>query len=218
PSNDLHFVFDRLMKTGEIRAGMLPIHTQQVSWMLEQALDTPGLRGALVSSVQDEGDMMLEGKIKPGDVILSFNGQDVLDPRDLARKAAHTPIGSDAVLEICRGGVQETAHVTIQAWPEAKPDVISDNAQRKLGLELAAGHRDDGGPVVTVASVDPLGTAAGSGIRKGDIIVQIQRIPISEPDQALRLFWVQSFTKHAFAAALVERDKKRTWIPIGVPD
>jgi hypothetical protein len=58
-------VFDRLMKNGEVRAGMLPIHTQQVSWMLEQALDTPDLQGALVSSVQDDGDAMLHGKTSP---------------------------------------------------------------------------------------------------------------------------------------------------------
>ena len=91
------------MKTGEVRAGMLPIHTQQVTSMLEQALDTGDLQGALVTSVHDNGDKMLNGKIQPGDVIRMFNGQKVLDPRDLARKAAQAPIGSDAERKICRG-------------------------------------------------------------------------------------------------------------------
>ena len=99
-------MFDRLMKTGEVGAGMLPIYTQQVTWMLEQALDTPDLQGAMVTSVQDDGDAMLHGKIKPGDVIRSFNGENVLDPRDLARKAGRAPIGSDATLEIFRAGVR----------------------------------------------------------------------------------------------------------------
>jgi hypothetical protein len=30
PSNGMRFVFDRLMKTGQIKAGMLPIHTQSI--------------------------------------------------------------------------------------------------------------------------------------------------------------------------------------------
>jgi serine protease Do len=45
PSNQLNFVLSRLMKTGEVNTGMLPIYTQRITWMLEQALHTPGLQG-----------------------------------------------------------------------------------------------------------------------------------------------------------------------------
>ena len=217
PSNDLEFVFGRLMKTGEIDAGMLPIYTQQVTWMLKLALDAPDLQGALVSSVHDDGGKMMQGKIKPGDIILSFNGEKVWDPRDLARKAAKAPIGSDAALEICQQGVHETVHVTIRQWPEAKPVVLRDDAQRKLGLQLASAPGDKGAPVVTVASVDPMGTAADSGVQKGDVIVEIQQTAITEPDQAMRMFAEQSSKHHHFAAVLVERDKKLSWMPLAVP-
>lgn len=217
PSDELRFVFDRLMKTGKIDAGMLPIHTQQVNWMLEQALGTPGLQGALVSSVQDDGGTMLHGKIKPGDVIRTFNGQKVSDPRDLARKAAQTPPGSDAALEISRAGATETVHVTIQELPEAKPPVLSDNGQKKLGLELVSAAGENGQSTVTVASVDPVGTAADSGIEKGDIIVDVQQTPVTGPDQARRLFSARSSQGHDFAAVLIERDKHLSWIPLAIP-
>ena len=121
PSSSLRFVFGRLMKTGKIDGGMLPIHTQQVTWMLQQALGAPDLLGALVTSGQDRHDTMLQGKIKAGDVIRMFNGETVLDPRELARKAVQAPIGSDAALQIFRGGDIFTVHVTMQAMPEAKP-------------------------------------------------------------------------------------------------
>ena len=218
PSNDLHFVYDRLMKTGQIRAGMLPIYTQQVNWMLEQALGAPGLQGALVSAVKDEGDSMLEGKIKPGDIILSFNGQKVLDPRDLARKAAQAQIASDAALELYRNGQMKTTHVTIQAWPEAKPETIEVAAHQPLGLTLAAGQQDGGAATVTVVDVDPAGTAADSGVLKGDIIVEVQQTPVSNPDQALHIFNDQASTRHGYAAVLVERDKKRIWMAVAVPN
>jgi serine protease Do len=215
PSNEMQFVFGRLMKTGEVRAGMLPIHTQQVTWMLKQALDTPDLQGALVTSVHDDGDAMLHGEIKPGDVILTFNGEKVWDPRDLARKAAKSQIGSDAELEICRGAVHQTVHVTIQAWPEGNPVILRDDGQRKLGLELASAEGTKG---VTVSAVDPVGTAADSGIQKGDIIVEIQQTPVSDPDEALRLFSMQGAQRHHFAAVLVERDKKLSWMPLAIPN
>jgi serine protease Do len=218
PSNELRFVFERLMKTGKVGAGMLPIHTQQVTWMLKLALDAPDLQGALVSSVHDQNDKMLEGKIKPGDIILTFNGEKVLDPRDLARKAARAEVGSDAVMDVCQNGVHSTVHVKVQGWPDAQPVVLKDGGQQKLGLELASAQSGMGQPAVAVASVDPMWTAADSGIQKGDIILEVQQTPISNPDQALRLFQMQSSRKHHFAAVLVERDKKLSWMPLAVPD
>ncbi len=217
PSNELRFVFDRLMKTGEIDAGMLPIHTQQVTWMLEQALGTPGLQGALVSSVQDAGNTMLHGVIRPGDVILTFNGQTVSDPRDLARKAARGTPGSDAVLQISRAGGNATVHVKIQQWPEVPPVVPSDNDRQKLGLDLVSAKGDQGQATVMVASVDPTGTAADSGIQKGDIIIDVQQAPVSDPAQASRLLSAPSSQRQGFAAVRVERDQKISWIPLAVP-
>jgi S1-C subfamily serine protease len=218
PSNVLQFVFGRLMKTGALKAGMLPIHTQQVSWMLKEALGAPDVEGALVTSVQIEGETTPLGTIRPGDVVRTFNGQKVLEPRDLARKVANAPIGSDAVLEIYRSGVLESTHVTIQAWPEAPPIVLSNDRQRTLGLELVSGHGENGKPIVTVASVDPAGTGAESGIQKDDIIVEVQQTTVSQPDQALRIFRAQSSMKHLFTAVLVERKKQLSWLPLEVSD
>jgi serine protease Do len=218
PSSSLQFVFDRLMKNGEIGAGMLPIHTQEVTWMLQQALEVPDPHGALVTSVQDDAGKMLQGKILAGDVIRTFNGETVLDPRDLARAAARTPIGSDVPLEICRRGAKEIVNVTIHAWPEAKPGVLNNDGPPNLGLKLASAHDDKGQPIVTVASVDPTGTAADSGIQKGDIIVEAQQTPVFDPDQALRIFLAQSRLKHHFAAVLVEHDKKLSWISLAIPE
>jgi serine protease Do len=218
PSDSLRFVFDRLMTTGEVKAGMLPIHTQQVTWMLQQALEAPDRDGALVTSVQDDNGAMLQGKIQPGDVIRTFGGRKVLDPRDLARQAARTPIGSDVTVELYRAGGTETAHVTIQAWPEAKPVVLDNDGPRTLGLRLASAEGENGRPIVTVAEVEPTGTAADSGIQKGDIIVEVQQTRVSQPDQALRIFWAQSLLKHRFAAVLVQRDKKSIWMPLAVPE
>jgi serine protease Do len=217
PSNSLKFVFDRLMKTGKVSAGMLPVHTQPISWGLKMALQAPDLLGALVTSVQDPGDTMLHGKIQAGDVIMTFNGQKVVDPRDLARKVARSPIGSDAELEILRGDHDEAVHVAIQALPEAKPIVLEDQP-RMLGLGLTAEQQNDGGRVVKVASVDPNGTAASSGIQNGDTLVEVQQTPVSEPDQALRVLRDVSSGNRHFAAVLVRHDKTLTWLALAVPD
>ena len=79
------------------------------------------------------------------------------------------------------------------------------------------GKDDKGQSIVTVASVDPNGTAAASGIQKGDIIVEVQQTPVSEPDQALRVLWAQSLQKRGFAAILVRHDKQLLWVSIAIP-
>ena len=217
PSNSLRFCYGRLMKRGRIDAGMLPIHTQQVTWMLQQALSAPDLQGALVTSIQDDDGQMLHGKLSPGDIIRTFNGETVWDPRDLARKAAMTPAGSKAVVGIYRAGETSSVEITIHSWPESVPPVLNNDAARTLGLELAPGKDDKGQSIVTVASVDANGTAAASGIQKGDVILEVQQTPVSEPDEALRVLWAQSLQQRSFAAVLVEHEKQRLWMSVAIP-
>jgi S1-C subfamily serine protease len=112
----------------------------------------------------------------------------------------------------------ETETVTIGAWPEAKPIILSDDGPRTPGLGLVSDHAADGKPIVTVASVDPGGTAADSGIAKNDIIVEVQQTQVTEADQALRVFWARSATQHRFAAVLVEREGVERWIALAIPE
>jgi len=230
PSNSLKFVFDRLMKTGKVDAGRLPVHTQPVTWGLKQALQLADLQGALVTSVDDNKVRSL-GEIRAGDVITTFNGQKVLDPRDLARKAARLPIGSDAVLELQRGDQNKTVHVTIEALPEVKPIALNETP-RATGLTLTTETRSNGEHVVKVSSVDPTGTAAESGIRKGDILVAIQHTPVSQSDQALQALRDVASSNRHFAAVLVRHDATlvrhdatlvrhkatHSWIALELPD
>jgi serine protease Do len=210
PSDELKFVYTRLIANGKVNAGMLPIRTQQVTWMLARAIGAPGVNGALVDSVDADRNGMMKGQIKPGDVILSFNGQMVSDPRDLARKVAQEASGTDAALEIFRDGQRSVVHVPILAWPEGTPPVLRGTGPRILGLDLVSGPH--GG--VMVASVDPAGSAASSGIQKGDIILRVQAQSVSTPDQALRALSPEQPGMHDYAAVLLERKNERLWLPI----
>jgi serine protease Do len=216
PSNSLQFVFERLINTGKVGAGMLPFHTQPVSWGLKQAFRVNDLQGALVVSV-DDSDTRHLGNIKAGDVITAFNGEKVLDPRDLARKIARSPVGSIAALDLHRGDQNATVHVTIEAVPEGKP-IARNEKPRTPGLTLTTEKRSNGEYVVRVTSVDPAGTAAESGIRKGDIVIEIQHAPVSQSDQALQVLRdVASGGRH-FAAVLVRHEQTLSWIALEVPD
>jgi S1-C subfamily serine protease len=85
---------------------------------------------------------------------------------------------------------------------------------------------------VKVSSVDPTGTAAESGIRKGDILVAIQHTPVSQSDQALQALRDVASSNRHFAAVLVRHDATlvrhdatlvrhkatHSWIALELPD
>ena len=214
PSNDLNVVLTWLKNTGHVKAGMLPIRTQPVTWMLAQAMATEDLKGAIVAGMDEAGERMMDWRIKPGDIVHTINGLVVWDPRDLARKAAVLPVGSDAELGLQRGDERLTVHVKIQAYPEAPVPETSMAKARIIGLDLAAIPKQG----VTVTDVDLKGTAADSGIQKGDVILQVQQASVTDPSQALHLMELQTAAKRPYAALLVLREGKTTWMPVGVPE
>ncbi len=94
---------------------------------------------------------------------------------------------------------------------------LEHGPKRNLGLGLGSGPDGNGKPVVTVASIDPDGTAVSDGIRKDHIIVQVQQTPVSEVNQAEKIFHVQSSMQRHFAAVLLKRDGKIFWISLTIP-
>lgn len=218
PSNDLRFVLSRLEEYGQVRAGMLPFRTQSVTAMMAEAIGSPAPGGALIAALGPRGDEM-NGLIQPGDVIRTFNGEVVTDPRDLARKAARAPIGSTVRLGICRSGTIMAVNVPILAYdPHPQPIQEPGPPPKMLGLQFSAAEGSDGTVRgVAVSAIDPTGSAADSGLQTGDIILRVQQQPISTPEQARAALQARAAAKQPYAAVLVERNEKRTWIPVALP-
>jgi serine protease Do len=218
PSNDLRFVFSRLEQYGEVRAGMLPFRTQSVTEMMAQAIGSPTSGGALIAALGPRGDEM-NNEIQPGDVIRTFNNEVVIDPRDLARKAARAPIGGTATLGICRSGTIMSVNVPILPYEEhPNPTEGPGPPPKVLGLQFTVASGSDGkAGKVALAAIDPTGSAADSGLQAGDIILRVQQQRVSTPEQAQAALQARAEARQPFAAVLVQRDDKRTWIPVALP-
>lgn len=217
PSNELRFVFDRLEQYGTVRAGMLPLRTQQVSAMMARAIGAPGPGGALVIGLEP-GAIVMGGAIDPGDVIETFNGVPVQDPRDLARKAGVSPIGTDATLTLSRGGKTLSVTVPILAFDD-KDEYRGGTTPppKTLGLTFAfEDENTDSG--VKVAAIDRSGSAADSGLREGDTILMVQQRLVSTPKDVTEALQERIKADQPYAALLMERDGKQSWIPVALPD
>ena len=175
-------VIAQLRDFGETRRGWLGVRIQDVTEDLAEGLGLEEARGALVTDVP-EGPAM-EAGMEAGDVILSFDGQEVGDTRELVRRVGNTAIGKEVRVLVFRDGATETLRVTLGRREDAERAVpasvnreepttteflgltvstMTDELREQLGLSEDA----DG---LVVADVAEDSEAYEKGLRAGDII------------------------------------------------
>ena len=152
PSKTVAGVVDQLRKFGELRRGWLGVRIQQVTDEIAESLNIKPARGALVAGVDDKGPAKPAG-IEPGDVIVTFDGKDIKEPKDLSRVVADTAVGKEVDVVIIRKGAgadpegharpprrrrQGGAGVGQDAGARAEKPVT----QKALGLDLAGLSKD----------------------------------------------------------------------------
>ena len=104
-SNLARRIFNDLREHGEVRRGeMVGVdEIQQLTTQAAERFGAPDLRGGLVTSIYRDSPAYRSG-LRPGDVIVSFNGTAVNDPGHLSRLVSDAAIGSTARVGILREG------------------------------------------------------------------------------------------------------------------
>jgi serine protease Do len=191
PSKTVAGVVDQLRQFGELRRGWLGVRIQQVTDEIAESLSIKPARGALVAGVEDKGPAKPAG-IEPGDVVITFDGKDIKEPKDLSRAVADTAVGKTVDVVIIRKGKEETKKVTlgrlddgdkaVQAAVKTQPDTPEKPVtQKALGLDLAALSKDlrtrykikDSVKGVIITNVDADSDAAEKRLSAGDVIVEV---------------------------------------------
>jgi len=116
PINLVRDVLPTLLEHGQVARSWLGLYVKAVTAKRARALGLPAPRGALVSEVVPGGPAAQAG-LRPGDVILSFGGQDIGRHVELSFAAARTPSGKSVVVKIWRDGRRHALSVR----PERKP-------------------------------------------------------------------------------------------------
>lgn len=104
PSNLARRVVDDLMKYGEVRRGSIGyIGVERLTPQLAEEVGSPNTSGALISRMSRASEAYESG-LRPGDVIVGFNGQAISDPAQFSRLVADAKIGTTATLKVLRNG------------------------------------------------------------------------------------------------------------------
>jgi serine protease Do len=185
-------VVAQLREFGETRRGWLGVRIQDVTPDVAEAIGLEAAAGALVTDVP-EGPSAAAG-ILQGDVILSFDGVEVADTRELVRTVGNTEVGKAVRVVVFREGQRETLLVTLgrredaeAVVPAAQPSDPAPVERDLLGMTvvpLTAEIREalglpEGATGLAVRAVEEGSEAATKGLQEGDVIAEAGQQPVA---------------------------------------
>jgi serine protease DegQ len=172
PSNLARDVVDQLVKHGVVVRGTLGIETQNLTQPLAQSLGLSETRGAVVTRVLGGSGAAAAG-VKPGDVVVSANGQRVDSAQALHNVEGLQAVGSTLTLDIRRDGKPLQLKATLKEQARA---VTGESLDPRLSgatfADLPESQRQAGLSGVIVSEVKRGSRAATSGLMKDDVILQ----------------------------------------------
>jgi serine protease Do len=189
------------LRTGKITRGMIGVSIMQgpISAATADAIGLKDRKGAIVSQVSS-GSPSEKAGVKPGDVVVEFNGKPVVNDRALVEMVVATRPGSAVPMKVLRDGEPKTLTVTVgelnlDAEASTNEESAPGDLSKDFGLTL-----DDVTPAIArrlklpagvsgaiVSEVRPRSPGARAGLAEGDVLVRIGRADVSGSTEAVRL-------------------------------
>ncbi len=193
PSQIAKSSVEQIIKNGTVHHGYLGIAMNDVTPDNAQFFNLPDATGAVVSQVTPDSPAALAG-LKTGDVLRELNGKKIANGSALQVAVSETAPGTAIDLGILRDGKPETIHITVGEFHNGKTEEASNNGSgdqhARLGLTVA-----DLSPDVrqqynvpeqvhgaAVQNVRPGSPADDAGLAPGDVILEVDRHPVTDAD------------------------------------
>ena len=193
PSNAASSVVDQLIKYGETKRGWLGVRIQEVTKEIAEVENLKNTEGALVASVGEKSPAEKAG-LKPGDIILKFDGKKIDTMRTLPKLVSRTKVGKLVELEIWRNKKLITKKLTLGRLEssedfkaEIKPKATNENTNIEAlkitvrgisanEIETRKLEKNLKGDVISeISNSSPV---AGV-LQVGDIILEVQKNKVS---------------------------------------
>jgi serine protease Do len=209
PINTIHDILPKL-RTGSVVRGKLGVGLSRALLTNEDARDLYGLPNNNAAVVADvPAGPAKDAGIKPGDVIVEFNGKNVKNNSELVNMVTALAPGTTVPVRIIREKKPMTLNVKLgQVDVEAEQQLSTGGLQRPemrqpeapadtgVGMHVEGltpdvarqAHLPAGRSGVVVTDVDSFGSAIEGGLRPGDIILAVNGQPVSTVDQVTQAF------------------------------
>jgi serine protease Do len=181
PSNMAKVVMDNLIKNGKVVRGWLGVFIQPITPELSKQFNLKDEKGALIGDVTEDSPAEKVG-LQRGDIVIEFDGKEVLDATSLRNIVAATPPGKSVSIKVLRDGNPKTFKITITEMPSQMQSSAGASNNQLKGVHVQALTRElkkqldvpDRLKGVVISDIDEVSPAAGT-LAKGDVIIQIDQ-------------------------------------------
>ena len=193
PANAASAVIDQLIKYGETKRGWLGVRIQEVTKEIADVENLKNTEGALIASVGEKSPAKKAG-LKPGDIILKFDGKKIDKMRTLPKIVSRTEVGKSVELQIWRNKKLITKKLILGRLEssedfkaEIKPKVITKDTEidtLKITVrditanEIESRKLEKNLKGVVISAISNKSPLAGV-LQVGDIILEVQKNKIS---------------------------------------
>lgn len=187
PSKMAKHVMDQLIQQGSVTRGFVGINPQTVDQDLADAFGLERPTGALIAEVVEDSPAA-EAGLQQGDIILEMDGQPVESVSGLRNTISLMEPGTLTTFTINRDGeilnrrlkvgtrpteVSQPGSMAFKLGLQVEP--LTETIRNQTGLMTESG--------VVIREVDPNSPAARKGLKKGDLIMRVNRTPVASPEE-----------------------------------
>jgi serine protease Do len=230
PINLVKTLIPDLKRHGRVERAWIGVSIDNVPPDIAKGLGLDRARGALVASVMERSPAYKAG-LKPGDVIVKFDGKPIDGASDLPLITGGAGVGRTVPIEIVREGALRSARVTLEANPDnasapplgapakgaeahqaGKLGVRIDDLDEEYRRRLELPRKQQGAVLV---GVDPSGVAAAAGLKLGDVVTELNGKRVASAEDFVKGF--DRLASGSLVKLIVMRRGTETFIAFNKP-
>ncbi|MCA1785333.1 MAG: PDZ domain-containing protein, partial [Desulfobacteraceae bacterium] len=218
PSDLATGIIDQLTQSQQVSRGWLGVAIQNVTPELAEYYGIKDTGGVYVAKAYEDNPAH-EAGIKPGDVIVAINGKKIDTSRDLTITIANLKVDETIDVKLIREGKEKIVRVKLGERPDQDPEVLASLDDydsfgfkfKPLDGEIARrlGY-PSGIKGLIVTEIKPDTPADKSGVRPGDLLMEINRRPVTSLEEYLSL--LERIQKGQIAQLLFRRGNSNVFV------
>ena len=193
PINLARSVMSQILDHGKVNRAYLGIMVQDITPGISKAMNLKDMKGVLVGDVSPTGPSQKSG-VQRGDVILEVNGKPMEDSRELRNTISMMDPTATVKLKLLRNGSPTDVSVKLGELPTDKEQAKAEEGTSEKALDGvtvenldAQSARELGLPAATtgvvVTDISPSSSLASAGLRRGDVIQEVNHQPVKNVAQ-----------------------------------
>ncbi|MGE0384512.1 MAG: DegQ family serine endoprotease [Gammaproteobacteria bacterium] len=190
PTNIARAIMEQLVQYGEVKRGFIGTQMQDLNAELADAFGVKERSGAVLVEIAPDSPAQQAG-LRAGDIIVGINGQKIGNASDAHNILGFAKVGDTLKVELLRAGKRE--QVTLQVAERKAAAGLPRGIQNTRLAGVSFGDLEPGHPAygqskgVVVMDIEPGAPAWRAGLREGDVVLSVNRVPVPGLQDFLRV-------------------------------